>query len=58
LGDKTANVFGQHGFVNDSFELRLWGWPCHLPIDTMYVAKYNETYQWNGFHAGKKKFKY
>ncbi len=58
LGDKTLNFFMQHGFVNDSFEQKIWGWPCDSPVDIIYAIKYNETTQWNGFHVGSKKFKY
>ena len=57
LGDKLANVFAQHGFVNDSLELRLWGWQCDAAIDMMFVFKYNETAQWNGMHYGSKKYR-
>jgi hypothetical protein len=57
LADKTTNLFARHGFVNDSLELRMWGWPCGSPIDTMFVYKHNETTQWNGFHTDIKRFR-
>jgi hypothetical protein len=48
LGDKTVFLWGHHGLINDSFEMRTWAYPCKFTFDMMLVYNYNQTHQTNG----------
>ena len=58
LADKILPLVMQHGLVNDSYELRLWGWNCKCNVDIMLVTKHNNTDQWNGYHVSQRKFRF
>ncbi len=58
LADKILLLVMQHGLVNDSYELRLWGWNCKCNVDIMLVTKHNNTDQWNGYHVSQRKYRF